>query len=373
MNDVREKITQLHEKSWTLAAIADELGVTVNAVEKWKAGDRYPSNAKLVLNALDGLARRRRIPKQRRYSRPREVVMSRNSTVPFHSNESLDPSTPLPLHVARLWNFPLQCYQLEDQEYFSIKDWIVGLTGSTRPGHTWENFKNRHKGNLPLTKGMSYAMPDGRTFTMDFTIDEGLYRIAVELKITKTRPALKAIKEFLAKAGVSLDEARRDPEGAAERLAIARHTQAFRAGKSEEWVGTREEGVITRKQFVSQVHALVQDKKQFAVIIGSLTNDVYRGTFHGDVRGLRERLGISTKENPRDHFSRIALSYTTIAEESIRIHLSKYNDNDFVPVPVIRDVVQTLSATIGVQADTLANALQIDILTGERALPSGNP
>ncbi len=102
-------------------------------------------------------------------------------------------------------------------------------------------------------------------------------------------------------------------------------------------------------------------------------NDVYRGTFHGDVRGLRERLGISTKENPRDHFSRIALSYTTIAEESIRIHLSKYNDNDFVPVPVIRDVVQALSATIGVQADTLANALQIDILTGERALPSGNP
>ena len=63
----------------------------------------------------------------------------------------------------------------------------------------------------------------------------------------------------------------------------------------------------------------------------------------------------------------------TIAEESIRIHLSKYNDNDFVPVPVIRDVVQALSATIGVQADTLANALQIDILTGERALPSGNP
>ena len=231
MNDRSEKITQLHEKSWTLAAIADELGVTVNAVEKWKAGDRYPSNAKLVLNALDGLARRRRIPKQRRYSRPREVVMSRNSIVPFHSNESLDPSTPLPLHVARLWNFPLQCYQLEDQEYFSIKDWIVGLTGSTRPGHTWENFKNRHKGNLPLTKGMSYAMPDGRTFTMDFTIDEGLYRIAVELKITKTRPALKAIKEFLAKAGVFLDEARRDPEGAAERLSDCQAHTSFSSGE----------------------------------------------------------------------------------------------------------------------------------------------
>ncbi len=51
----------------SLAALADELGVTVNAVEKWKAGDRNPSNLKAVLNLLDQLNKRKRIPKKKRY------------------------------------------------------------------------------------------------------------------------------------------------------------------------------------------------------------------------------------------------------------------------------------------------------------------
>jgi len=58
MNDIQSRLAELQEKGWTLAAIADELEVTVNAVEKWKAGNRYPSNAKAVLTLLDQLALR---------------------------------------------------------------------------------------------------------------------------------------------------------------------------------------------------------------------------------------------------------------------------------------------------------------------------
>jgi transcriptional regulator with XRE-family HTH domain len=67
MNEVQDRIAQLEEKGWTLAAIADGLEVTTNAVEKWKAGDRYPRLEKPVLDALDQLLKRRRIPKRRRY------------------------------------------------------------------------------------------------------------------------------------------------------------------------------------------------------------------------------------------------------------------------------------------------------------------
>lgn len=67
MNGVQIKIAGLQEKGWTLAALADELGVTINAVEKWKAGDRNPSNLKSVLNLLDQLNKRKRIPKKKRY------------------------------------------------------------------------------------------------------------------------------------------------------------------------------------------------------------------------------------------------------------------------------------------------------------------
>lgn len=68
MNEVQGKLNDLAAKGWTQAAIADDLGVTVNAVQKWKAGQRRPANAKMVLAGLDALLRRRRVPKQRRYA-----------------------------------------------------------------------------------------------------------------------------------------------------------------------------------------------------------------------------------------------------------------------------------------------------------------
>jgi transcriptional regulator with XRE-family HTH domain len=69
MNDVQTRIAQLQEKGWTLAALADELEVTPNAVEKWKAGDRNPSNLKATQAFLDKLLERKRIPKRRRYQK----------------------------------------------------------------------------------------------------------------------------------------------------------------------------------------------------------------------------------------------------------------------------------------------------------------
>ncbi|MBN2461977.1 MAG: helix-turn-helix transcriptional regulator [Dehalococcoidia bacterium] len=67
MNEIQERIVSLEQKGWTLAALADELGVTRNAVEKWKAGDRQPTNSKAIYILMDELAIRKRIPKKRRY------------------------------------------------------------------------------------------------------------------------------------------------------------------------------------------------------------------------------------------------------------------------------------------------------------------
>ncbi len=67
MNEIQIKIAELQHKGWTLAALAEELGVTVNAVEKWKAGDRQPANIKAVLALLEKIGAKKRIPKKRRY------------------------------------------------------------------------------------------------------------------------------------------------------------------------------------------------------------------------------------------------------------------------------------------------------------------
>jgi len=74
MNDIQTKLAELEDKNWTLAAISDELDVSYNTVQKWKAGDRYPPIAKLIIEKLDELAERKRIPKRRRYTKGGRVV-----------------------------------------------------------------------------------------------------------------------------------------------------------------------------------------------------------------------------------------------------------------------------------------------------------
>ena len=62
----KEMLADLKGKGWSLAAIAVEMGIAYNTAQKWKAGDRYPSNAKAVLQVLGSLLKCRRIPKRRR-------------------------------------------------------------------------------------------------------------------------------------------------------------------------------------------------------------------------------------------------------------------------------------------------------------------
>ena len=68
-NEVQSRLAQLVKKGWTLAAIADELGVTSDTVELWRAGKRNPTNAKAVLLMLDRVLKKKRIPKQKRYAK----------------------------------------------------------------------------------------------------------------------------------------------------------------------------------------------------------------------------------------------------------------------------------------------------------------
>ena len=68
VNDVQQKLADLEGRGWTLVAIADEVGASYNTIQKWKSGDRYPANAKPVLQSLDALYKRKRVPKKRRIS-----------------------------------------------------------------------------------------------------------------------------------------------------------------------------------------------------------------------------------------------------------------------------------------------------------------
>jgi lambda repressor-like predicted transcriptional regulator len=69
MNEVQDVIRRLKEKGWTLAAIADELGVHYNTVQRWDGGTRVPANTRSVAHELERILARRRVPKKKRYKR----------------------------------------------------------------------------------------------------------------------------------------------------------------------------------------------------------------------------------------------------------------------------------------------------------------
>ena len=66
MNNVQEKLLELKDRGWTMAAIADELDVSYMSVFRWQKGIRNADNSRSVLHMLDTLMKRKRIPKQRR-------------------------------------------------------------------------------------------------------------------------------------------------------------------------------------------------------------------------------------------------------------------------------------------------------------------
>jgi IS30 family transposase len=69
MNEVQDVLRRLKENGWTLAAIADEVGVHYNTVQRWDGGTRVAANSRAVVHELERLLMRRRVPKRKRYKR----------------------------------------------------------------------------------------------------------------------------------------------------------------------------------------------------------------------------------------------------------------------------------------------------------------
>ena len=69
MESVQELLAQLTATGWTKSAIARELGVGYVAVYRWSTGSQRPANIRGTVMQLEELIRRRRIPKQKEYTK----------------------------------------------------------------------------------------------------------------------------------------------------------------------------------------------------------------------------------------------------------------------------------------------------------------
>jgi hypothetical protein len=121
---------------------------------------------------------------------------------------------PLPFIIANKCHFRLAFIQIDGKIYYSIQDWIKGLTDAN-PRTLWADIGRRNdlKSNM-IIKKLPYTASNNKTYQMDFTDDTGLYMIVQYLRITKKRPLLDELKRFLAEAGAFVDLVRREPENA---------------------------------------------------------------------------------------------------------------------------------------------------------------
>src|SRR5262245_36605221 len=124
------------------------------------------------------------------------------------STSPADNDTPLPLIVAKRWNFPLAHVRTDEGLFYAIQDWIRGLTGINDVRRVLPKFESSEFGRqVSLRKGQfPYTASNRKTYQIEHTTDKGLYLIAQYLRVTKARPVLDEIKKFLAASGAFVDE-----------------------------------------------------------------------------------------------------------------------------------------------------------------------
>lgn len=282
----------------------------------------------------------------------------------FDPTDYID-NRPAPEIIAARHGFALAFHEdadeLPDRRWYAVQDWIKGIAQTDNPRAFWSEMKKRlKKGGIELSTSclqFPYRAANGKTYKIDHAQADTLYQIVQ--RMDANTPLRDSILRYLAKAGVRMDQYRRDPSLA---VADARRAYLLR-GKKESWIDNRFTGKDNRHQFTDKIRDYMLNANY-----AQLTNAVYEGVLGGDAQTLRQRLGIKRQENLRDALSEVALAYVGIAELVCSHKLAGIGEFEPVPADIALDIIKTISHQIGVQAADMAYMLGIDIVTGQPLL-----
>lgn len=302
MNDIQRKISELEQMGWTLTAIAAEVSVTVNAVEKWKAGDRFPANGLAVLSLLDKLTKKKRIPKKRRYAKENRMVNKNEMQLPFEGETQIDMFKPTGKAIRRAFH--------AGDWYFSLVDVIEAVTESASPNRYWSDLKiklTKENGGQPYDKIVRLKMPspDGKERETDAGNIETIFRIMQSVPSPKAEP----FKKWIAKVGFERIEETRDPEKAIRRAMIAYSLKGY----PDDWINARVRTILSRKELTSEwAKRGVSEGLQYAI----LTNIISEETFDLDTQEHKSYKSLGKGDSLRDHMTDLELILTMLGEKS---------------------------------------------------------
>jgi hypothetical protein len=284
-----------------------------------------------------------------------------------------DEKQPLPLLVARQWDFPLQYHVQEGEYWYAIQDWIAGLlyVGGSEVAKLWHDIQRRGQfDSSDSIRTMSYTRVDGRIYQHDFTSARGLYIIAQNLRASKNRPVLAQIKDFLAKSGAFVDLVRREPStvitsGAIDPdKALEVVVEYYRnLGKDDRWINARLTGIVKRQQFTAALKEAVLNITRNHY--GLATNEVYLGLWERTAQQLKDEIGLASKQNLRDHQPTLGLMYQALAEEACA---TKLGQRDELSILEACEIIHEVASLIGEQASATSQYFGVDVATGKPLL-----
>ncbi len=268
--------------------------------------------------------------------------------------------------------FPLAFHDVEGKRYYAVQDWILGVAQVENPRMYWADIKRRLKKAgvelLVSCQQLAYKVSNGRRYKMDHADAETLYRITQRMDAeTGLRDK---ILTFLAKAGVTLDDIRIDPdkvfEDADPDQVLDAAIRAYKKqGKSEHWIAARLQGKIQRERFTAAFQRSLKTPPS-SWQFGTITNTMRLGLWDRSTAKLKKEVGLKENDSLRDNLSSIALHYEMIAEEVSERELAQ---NEQLTFEQAREIVYTNSQFIGQQAQKTGKRLGIDVATDKPLLP----
>jgi hypothetical protein len=292
--------------------------------------------------------------------------------LPLISDTMDNNNIPLPLIVAKRWNFPLAHVQTDEGMVYAVQDWMRGLAGEDDTRKLWTKFKKTDAGKQLSTamRQLPYVAKNGKTYKLDHVDDKGLYLIAQYMRVTHDRPMLDEVRRFLAKAGAFVDEVRLEPDKLfetmkdPEKLLDAFIDYHRKRGKDDSWIQMRIDSKISRNKFTTALSEFVIDvlsPQHYALA----TDEVYKGLWGRTAAKLKNELHIKKSDNLRDHQPTLGLQYQAIAEE---VCAQKIGEREELMWEEARDIVHTVAKIIGRQAQETSELMKMDLATGKRLL-----